>query len=395
MNCANHPERTATAFCQNCGKALCSECIRTSPFAPDGLILCEPCSVAWRGAQTAASSQAGSTAAAWSTVPPAAGSAFGGTHTGNAGAGSSAAGSAPPPYNAVPGSAPGYVPGSVPSGAFVPVPPPGAQPSSLLAGVLGFIPGVGAMYNGQFIKALLHVVIFIVLIGASEHFNLAGILIAAWVFYQVFDAAQTASARRDGRPLPDPFGILDMSRRLGPQGEIHAAYSYPPMTAQPMTAQPMTAQPMTAQPMTAPPMTAQPVPPPPIAPAPPVSGYPPTPLAPHAPMPPQRRSEPIGAIVLIVVGLLFLMSTLGVLDVDWIGRGWPVLLLLLGVWLLIRRASTPLPIPPLPAAPPSPPPSPGPYAAPDRHPLSITPPVGPDELRTVKVYEEVPKEDQQ
>ena len=28
MNCANHPDRERAAFCQNCGKPLCTECVR-------------------------------------------------------------------------------------------------------------------------------------------------------------------------------------------------------------------------------------------------------------------------------------------------------------------------------------------------------------------------------
>ena len=49
------------------------------------------------------------------------------------------------------------------------------------------------------------------------------------------------------------------------------------------------------------------------------------------------RPEPIGAIVLIAVGMLFLLSTLGVFHMDWIGRGWPVLIILLGAGLLFSR----------------------------------------------------------
>ena len=28
MNCANHPDRERVAFCQNCGKPLCADCVR-------------------------------------------------------------------------------------------------------------------------------------------------------------------------------------------------------------------------------------------------------------------------------------------------------------------------------------------------------------------------------
>ncbi len=91
----------------------------------------------------------------------------------------------------------------------------GLHAHPLLAGLLGFIPGVGAMYNGQFVKALAHVLIFAVFVSLSDKSFVFGLLIAAWVFYQVFDAAQTAKARRDGLPLPNPFGLNDLGTRLG------------------------------------------------------------------------------------------------------------------------------------------------------------------------------------
>jgi hypothetical protein len=57
------------------------------------------------------------------------------------------------------------------------------------------------------------------------------------------------------------------------------------------------------------------------------------------PVPPVywRRKEPIGAIVLIALGLLFLLG-----HFDWFsGRviefTWPVLLIGLGVWLIVKR----------------------------------------------------------
>ena len=47
------------------------------------------------------------------------------------------------------------------------------------------------------------------LIWMSDHGmgGFAGLLIAAWVFYMVFDAWTTAKARRDGLPIPDPIGL--------------------------------------------------------------------------------------------------------------------------------------------------------------------------------------------
>ena len=39
MNCANHPDRERAAFCQNCGKPLCTECVRNVGTS----VFCEPC----------------------------------------------------------------------------------------------------------------------------------------------------------------------------------------------------------------------------------------------------------------------------------------------------------------------------------------------------------------
>ena len=39
MNCINHPDVPVSAYCQNCGKPLCKDCVR--PIA--GLIYCEQC----------------------------------------------------------------------------------------------------------------------------------------------------------------------------------------------------------------------------------------------------------------------------------------------------------------------------------------------------------------
>ena len=55
MNCTNHPDRERTAFCQNCGKPLCQECTRTVGSA----VFCEPClaaKLAGAGTPTEASS---------------------------------------------------------------------------------------------------------------------------------------------------------------------------------------------------------------------------------------------------------------------------------------------------------------------------------------------------
>ena len=37
MDCVNHSGVTATAFCQNCGKALCPNCVRNAREGTDPL----------------------------------------------------------------------------------------------------------------------------------------------------------------------------------------------------------------------------------------------------------------------------------------------------------------------------------------------------------------------
>jgi len=49
---------------------------------------------------------------------------------------------------------------------------------------------------------------------ANEN-GIFGLFIAGWVCYQVIEAHHTAKARRDGTPLPNPFGLNDLSERLG------------------------------------------------------------------------------------------------------------------------------------------------------------------------------------
>src|SRR4051794_881073 len=144
MNCANHPEVAATAFCRNCGKPLCSICQRPA----QGTILCEEDFAA--AAAASASSPDPATVGGFAAPPP------------------------PPPYSAPPPGPNPYL-GSIPS--------PG------LAFILGFIPGVGAVYNGQYAKGLIHAIVFGLLIsiqstGAAPGMEpLIGILTGVWVFY--------------------------------------------------------------------------------------------------------------------------------------------------------------------------------------------------------------------
>ena len=97
-----------------------------------------------------------------------------------------------------------------------PPPLPGADTSVSppLAFALGFIPGVGAVYNGQYAKGLLHVVIFgsiisILSSGAAQGFvPLFGLMIPTFVFYMAFEAYHTAKKRRDGEMVDEFSGLV-------------------------------------------------------------------------------------------------------------------------------------------------------------------------------------------
>lgn len=98
-----------------------------------------------------------------------------------------------------------------------PVVPAETNVSPGLAFLLGFIPGVGAIYNGQYVKGLIHVVVLGVLIsilssGTASGFEpLFGLLITLWFFYMAFEAYHTASRRRRGLPV-DEFSSLVPAR---------------------------------------------------------------------------------------------------------------------------------------------------------------------------------------
>lgn len=157
MNCYAHPEVEASAFCRSCGRALCAACQRPA----EGTIFCPE-------------------------------------HV---------------PVSQSPYEAP-YTP---PEAA---APARNWEVSPGLAFVLGLIPGVGAIYNGQYGKGLVHVVVFGVLISivssdATGGFTpMFGVLIPAWVFYMAFEAYHTARNRQLGRPV-DEFSSIYPLRGAG------------------------------------------------------------------------------------------------------------------------------------------------------------------------------------
>jgi hypothetical protein len=141
-----------------------------------------------------------------------------------------------------------------------PAAPTGTNP--WLAFALGWVPGLGAVCNGEYMKALVHVAIFAGLVtinahGADEPFW--GLVLAAFICYMPIEAFIVARDRT--RKQPATFS------------EEHRA-----------------------------------------------------------------ARAPVGPIVLIVLGVVFLLYNLHPLPFDWIfAKGWPVLLIGLGAWMLWKR----------------------------------------------------------
>jgi TM2 domain-containing membrane protein YozV len=192
---------------------------------------------------------------------------------------------------------------AVPGQPVVPVAAVPNTPSPGIAMLLGFIPGVGAMYNGQFMKGFVHLVIFMLLIIATSNVSgWFGPLIGFWVLYMAFDAYKTAQAKMLGLPLPDPlgldklFGIQDSSAQAVP-----FAAAAPPAASAPAAN---------------------------VA----AAATSPAPLADQPVADPQQA--PVGAIVLIALGVLFLLGNIGMFNMH---RMWPLLLIGLGLWIAYKH----------------------------------------------------------
>jgi hypothetical protein len=172
MNCAVHADTEASGYCRNCGKAMCAAC---SHRVRD-VLYCEDCLAHQVG------------------LPPAA-----------------------PPPSATPSMA------ADPGGFAPPMSPAQRQRTApVLAFLLGFIPGLGAIYNGEYNKAIIHVVVFgAIILGIASDLgeSLQGLLIFAlcvFPFYMAIDAMRSAKARATGQPLTDPFENWSGQRPLGP-----------------------------------------------------------------------------------------------------------------------------------------------------------------------------------
>ncbi len=311
MNDPGRPENDRVAFCQNCGKPLSAEDARNVGSA----VFCEPCLVAKVAA---------------AETPRAAGA--GASQSGSYGFSGTSSGVN---YN---------FQGAMP-------PPPSGGPNPGLAALLGFIPGVGAFYNGQYAKGVVHLVVFAILTSLADHGNsIFGLLVMGWVFYQVIEAHHTARARRDGTPLPNPFGLNDIGERLGfgrawpgaSPAAAQGAPAYPPPASAPSSAEPAASgsyvPPASAY---APHQGDDPgyVPPPAPSWGAPYESYGAVP--PHDSSFPQAPGAgnrvPTGAILLIGLGVLFLIGNSGFFHSFPVHRLIPFLLIGVGVWLFVRK----------------------------------------------------------
>jgi len=212
MNCVNHAEVPSAAFCIRCGHALCTECVRNVR----GSVYCEAC-LAEMVTNTSAGEKPG-------TTPP------------------------PQPKKVAVATNPGA--------AFA----------------LGLIPGVGAIYNGEFLKAAIHVLIFAVLVQLNDNAGrfgepLFGLLTFAFYMYMPFEAYYTSKKRKlaaEGIDLDTP--IDQFHRQFG---EV-------------------------------------------------------------------KDKELWGGVALIVIGGIFLADNFNIIHFERIGELWPLLLVGLGIWMLKR-----------------------------------------------------------
>ena len=173
MKCAVHSEVDATGYCRNCGKPMCALCVR--PVRD--VLYCEDCLAKIVGIPAA---------------QPVSGTP------------------ADPGYIAPPVAVPGSVAGAV-------------GPNPILAFFLGFLPGLGAFYNEQYGKGIIHLAIFLFLFIVGLDGSLGGGAEAAlWIclsglwIYMPVDAYRTAKARLAGQTLQDPLEQFSKGRPVGP-----------------------------------------------------------------------------------------------------------------------------------------------------------------------------------
>lgn len=197
MKCAVHTDVDATGYCRNCGKPMCSACAR--PVRD--VLYCEDCLATLMGHGAPAP------ATAPAAAPPATAS-YGPAPTSPASPYSAPSGSTTPPY-------------PPPAGAPYQIRPAGSS-SPVIAFILGLFPGLGAIYNGQYNKGLIHIAIFAsIIVALSTDIGdglgaLLGIFLGGFVLYCAFEAMRTAQAKIAGTVPSDPLESWSKERPLGP-----------------------------------------------------------------------------------------------------------------------------------------------------------------------------------
>ena len=219
--CPTCADSTVTAFCRECGKGICDNCAEPR----EGVPYCRDCAPALIEGDRPQQEY----------TPP----------------------SPPPPRR----------PPTPPAAAL----PPGANgsdgPHPFLAGLLGFVPGLGAVYNGQYVKGIVHAAIFGMLIAISttaDHDAIPALMVPMVVFFVLYmpiEAVRTAQAIRRGEEVQEMSGIV---------GALFDA----------------------------------------------------------------SNDSPVPGILFIVLGVFFLLFTLGVVSVEVVLRAWPLIIVALGVWRL-------------------------------------------------------------
>jgi hypothetical protein len=202
---------------------------------------------------------------------------------------------------------------SLVSHAAPPTTAPGA-PNPALSAALGFVPGLGAIYNGEYIKGLVHIAVFaglIAILNSQTSDSLQaffGISLACFYLYMPIEAYRTARMKQHlgaAAPYgPPPSGAASAP----PAGPVSAAFAGPAASSFAGPAAPAPAGPVAPQ-------------------------Y----EAPYR----QYRNPIIGAVVLIALGVLILLANMGWLNVDWLGQFWPVILIIIGVALLYKKLRVP------------------------------------------------------
>jgi hypothetical protein len=173
MKCAVHPDVEASGYCRNCGKPMCTVCVR--PVRD--VLYCEECLANVVGL------------------------------------------SAPQPVTPAGGA------GASP--VAPPTPPLGAPPTHRagnpgVAFLLGLIPGLGAIYNGEYNKALIHIVVFAaIIVGLSSDVGdgaavALSFVLVGFIFYMAVDAMRTVRARNSGEAVQDPLESWSKTRPIGP-----------------------------------------------------------------------------------------------------------------------------------------------------------------------------------